>query len=213
MTSFLALVAALAALGCTWSGGTHAARAGTGALPESISTTRQAAPVQDTTQDTTSTAVIGPQGGTIQIAGVASVTFPAGAFAKPVRIELVTTGTPQTEEGRTAWDVSIGPPSITAQRDMRIRFTQSLPQQPFTVRLSVPAVFLDRMPQGHLPRLFAYLSTGSAQESLDEYTPQAATFDPASRSVTARLTTAVIRDPDDEGTREVILLLASMPGR
>ncbi len=57
-------------------------------------------------QDSVATAVIPPEGGTVELQGVGRVIFLAGTFDVPQLVTVFTTNTPETKEGRVTWDVS-----------------------------------------------------------------------------------------------------------
>lgn len=197
------------ALGCT--------PADTGARNEAL--------LAQEAQDSVATAVIPPEGGTIELRGVAHVIFPRRVFDAPQSVTVRTTNFPGTEEGQVDYFFHGGgppPPSMPFLHDPARDFpppalsfdirisTDARPASGFTVVLTVPEAYLNALPPDHTPQVFAKVETGGPSESHHTYSLMASHFDSETKLVRAEVwKEAAWRDP--EGGFVVILLLAARP--
>lgn len=186
---------------------------------------RNEASLAQEAQDSVATAVIPPEGGTIELRGVAHVIFPRRVFDAPQSVTVWTTNFPGTEEGQMDYFLHGGgppPPSMPflgdpardflpppLSFDIRIS-TDARPASGFTVVLTVPEAYLNALPSDHTPEVFAKVETGGPSESHHTYSLMASSFDSATELVRAEVwKEAAWRDP--EGRFVVILLLAARP--
>ncbi len=175
------------------------------------SNARKAASVRQAAQDSVATAVISPEGGTVELEGVAVVIFPAGAFDASQLVTVLTTNTPATEAGRVTWEVSVALPAPLPY-DVRINSGDVAPGTEFEAVLTVPDSYLNSLPTDHTPQVFAQMVEGGPHEDLDLYRVLASDFDPQAKVVRAQVPLRAVRLPRlDDGTIEVILLVASAP--
>ena len=155
------------------------------------------------------TGTISPGGGTVELEGVGRVVFPAAAFDAPRPVTVFTTNEPQTEAGRTTWDVSVGPPELPLPFDVRINSGNASPATEFEVALTVPSALLGSLPPDHTPRVFAQILHGGSQEDLDHYVVLDSDFDSAANVVRATVPLEAIRPPGPDGMFEVIVIVGS----
>lgn len=145
---------------------------------------------------------------------VGEVIFPAGAFATPQLVTMSITNTPQTQEGRVTWDVSVGPPATPLPYDVRINTGSVMPTRGFEAVLRVPDTYLSALPPNHTPQVFAQIVGSGAQENLDLYRKLPSVFDPTTKLVRAQVPLRAIGPPRvDDGTIAAILLVGSSPAR
>jgi len=171
---------------------------------------RNAAAVAQRAQDSVATAVISPEGGTVELEGVAVVIFPAGAFEAPQEVSVTTTNAPQTEEGRVRWDLSMGPPAPLPY-DVRINSGNVAPATGFEVVLTVPDSYLNTLPANRTPYVFAQIVSGGAMEDLDLYEVVVDShFDPAANVVRATVPLEAIRPPGPDGMFQIIVLVGTV---
>ncbi len=171
---------------------------------------RNAAAVAQEAQDSVATNVISPDGGTIELKGVAVVIFPAGAFEAPQEVSVSTTNAPQTEGGRVRWDVSVGPPAPLPY-DVRINSGNVAPATSFEIVLTVPDSYLNTLPANRTPYVFAQMVSGGAMEDLDLYERVVGSrFDEVAKVVRAAVPTSAVRPPGPDGTFEVISLVGAI---
>ncbi len=160
-------------------------------------------------QDSVVSAVISPDGGTIELKGVAVVIFPAGAFEALQEVRVSTTNAPQTEEGRVRWDVSMGPPAPLPY-DVRINSGNVAPATSFEIVLTVPDSYLNTLPANRTPYVFAQIVSGGAMEDLDLYEVLDSDFDPAANVVRATVPLEAIRPPGPDGMFQIIVLVGTV---
>ncbi len=173
------------------------------------SNARNAAAATQEAQDSAATAVISPDGGTIELKGVAVVIFPAGAFEAPQEVRVSTTNAPQTEAGRVKWDVSVGPPAPMPY-DVRINSGNLAPATSFEIVLTVPDSYLNTLPANRTPYVFAQIVSGGAMEDLDHYEVLDSDFDPAANMVRATVPLEAIRPPGPDGMFQIIVLVGTV---
>ncbi len=172
-----------------------------------------AASVTLQTQDSVVSAVISPDGGTIELKGVAVVIFPARVFEAPQEVRVSTTNTPQTEAGRITWDVSVGPPA-SMPYDVRINSGNVAPATSFEIILTVPDSYLNTVPANRTPYVFAQIVSGGLQEDLDHYQVLVdSDFDPTSNGVRATVPLEAIRPPGPDGLFWIFVLVGTIRNR
>ena len=170
---------------------------------------RDAPSVAQTDQDSIATAVISPAGGTVELTGVATVNFPAGAFTAPRPVSVSTTDTPQTEEARVRWDVSVGPPQPLSY-DVRINSGDVAPATSFEIVLTVPDSYVSSLPTNHSPQAFAQMVSGGAMEDLDLYEVLESEYDAVAKVIRAAVPAHATRPLRAGGTYEVIVLVGAV---
>ncbi len=158
-------------------------------------------------QDSAVSGIVGPEGGALELPGVARVTFPAGAFAAPERVVLAITDYPQSVEGVGMFRVSGGlRPSFPY--DVRIRFGGD-PVVRFEVTLAVPDEYLEPMPRdrGRL-QVGALVGGGGGMEDLENYILLKTEYDTAAAVLRVIVPLSLVRAPDTpDEPYEVILLI------
>ncbi len=186
---------------------------------------RTRGPLTQGTQDSVVTAVVPPEGGTVELRGVAQVIFPPQAFEAPELVRIWTTNFPGTEAGQMDYFLHGGGPPPQSRpflanpaRDVPppalpydIRISgDAAPATGFQVILTVPEAYLSSLPPDHTPQVFAKVETGGPSESHHTYSMMASGFDPGAQLVRAKVWTGAIwRDPD--GGFVVTLLVAARP--
>lgn len=153
--------------------------------------------------DSVATAMIGPEGGTIELPGVAAVTFPPGAFDVPQQVTLRTTGAPATDQGRTSLDVGGAGLGPFLPYDVRVE-APTLPSTNIDVALQLPGAFVDSLPDGCHPRPLILRVGGGGGESLTMYLDVEALMDPVSNVL--RFTILEPWDPYGRGMLEEIVV-------
>lgn len=162
--------------------------------------------------DTIVTAVIPPEGGIIELEGVARANFPAGAFDAPQLVRVFTTNTPETEAAQINWNWSSDSPTPPLSYDVRINSGDVRPATVFEVVLTVPDEYLSEVPPGDTPHVFAQVVGGGRLENLDFYQVLASEFDAGAKEVRAQVPLHAVRPPRvDDGTIEVIVVVGSAP--
>ena len=162
------------------------------------------------TQDSVVIAAVPPDGGTVELRGVAVVIFPAGAFETPQEVRVSTTNFPQTERGRVKWDVSTGPPAPLTY-DVRINSGNVAPATDFEIVLTVPDSYLNTLPANRTPYVYAQIVSGGAMEDLDHYERvRSSRFDEVAKVVRAAVPPDAVRPPGADGTFQIILLVGSV---
>ena len=155
--------------------------------------------------DSVATAMIGPQGGTVELVGVAVVTFPSGAFPTPQRVTIRTTNEPETDQGRMSLDLGGAGLGPFLPYDVRVE-APLLPSTSIDVALQLPRGFLDALPKDCHPRAFIWRVGGGPAEELTVYVDVGAVLDPL-RSV-FRFTILEPWDPYGRGLLEQIVVVA-----
>ncbi len=159
---------------------------------------------------TMTTAVVSPGGGTVELAGVGTVTFPAGAFRSPRQVTLSATSSLVTQH----LHVRLGqwvPFTQSAPWELRINSGDAAPETPVTISLVVASEFLDSLPPDYKPGVFAQLVQGSEMDLIDSFVfifP--AVFDSSSNRISAELRANVFTDQrTPDGTFEAIVVVGS----
>ena len=157
-------------------------------------------------------AVIPTTGGSVELVGVATVTFPDGAFSSPRQVTLSATSMEETQDlyvmsGRM---LSFGP---RAPWELRINSGDASPQTPMTVALVVPTTLLDSLPADYEIAVLAQLLQSGGQDLLDNFVRVfTATFDSLSNTISAELSVNVFTDQRTaDDTFEAIVVVGSGP--
>lgn len=160
--------------------------------------------------DTSVTAVVGPEGASVEIEGVVTLLFPVDAFDTSREVTLSVTDAPSSEEERTRWDVSSGPPP-PMPHDIRIHFGPEAPATAFEVVVAVPNTYLRAVPDDRRPHLFARVVSGGDMEDLDLYEPVVeSSFDAQDQVVRATVPASAVRPAGADGVVSAILLVGTL---
>ncbi len=173
------------------------------------SNARNAASVRQAAQDSVATAVISPEGGTVELEGFATVIFPPRAFdaARPVAVAVVT-----SPEQQQRYNRDVPPRGRPLPYHIVVRTGRTAPATGFQVVIHVPGPFLDSLPPDHSVHIFAQIVGGGPAEALDDFDPLRSDFDRGAKVVRARVPLRAVRPPRlDDGTVETILLVGSRP--
>ncbi len=156
---------------------------------------------------TMTTAVVSPGGGTVELAGVGTVTFPAGAFRSPRQVTLSATSSLVTQH----LHVRLGqwvPFTQSAPWELRINSGDAAPETPVTISLVVPSEFLDSLPPDYKSGVFAQLVQASEMDLIDSFVfifP--AVFDSSSNRISAELRDVFTNQRMPDGTFEAIVVV------
>lgn len=161
--------------------------------------------------DSSVTAVVPEEGATVTLAGVGRVVFPPGAFPDSQQVTVYISGAPQTEEGRTRWDVSVGSPH-PASYDVRISTGDRAPRDSLEVTLRVPDQYIRTLSDGRAPHAFARVVSGGEMEDLDLYEVLESDFDDGRGELRVVVPPEVVR-PGSGSTGFLIILLVGSVGR
>ena len=155
------------------------------------------------------TAVVPPGGGTVELAGVGGVTFPAGAFRSPRQVTLSAASALETQQLHASHGGWV-PFTQCAPWELRINSGDVAPDKPVRVSLVVPSAFLDSLPSDGEPLVFARLLQESELDLIDSFVlifP--ASFDSSSNKITAELDAAFTDQRTPDGTFEAIVVVGS----
>lgn len=156
---------------------------------------------------TMTTAVVSPGGGTVELAGVGGVTFPAGAFRAPRQVTLSARNAAETHELYVQEGLYL-PFDLNGAWELRINSGDVAPETPVRVSLVVPSAFLDSLPSDREPMVFARLLQESELDRIDSFVlifP--ASFDSSSNKITAELDAAFTDQRTPDGTFEAIVVV------
>ncbi len=154
---------------------------------------------------------VSSQGGTVTLPGVASVTFPAGAFATSQTVQIAATSSPETNEDfvRSGDIFSAGP---RFSSEVRINTGNIASQTDFTVDINVPDSFLASLPQGSEIQLFAQIFQQGGEETLDSFELFPSVYDQAKKILRTILPReAFTNGRTSDGTYEAIVVLSTTP--
>ncbi len=155
-------------------------------------------------------AVIPPGGGTIGLAGYATVVFAPGTFTWPQLATVEKTSSSATAQA-FADSAEIFQPGSTPGYEIRINTGLSKPQVPVQVTVVVPADFA--IPAGSRVEAFAQFWQQDELDALDSFELIPSTFDEPTRAVTLTLPPAAFTSQRrGDGTFEAIITLAATPG-
>jgi len=154
-------------------------------------------------------AIIPSEGGSATLENVASATFPAGAFSQKTYVRVTQTKS-EDLDALFRDTAAIYAPLPTTGEQIHIN-TDMLPpiSDSVMVQVRVPDGLLASTPPGYAVRLFAQVRQGSADHSYDGFEIFPSVYDPATRTLTTHLPTAVFSDGRTAGSeQEAVLVLA-----
>lgn len=172
--------------------------------PDAASVTRQAA-------DSVATAVIRPDGGTLELAGFATVIFPAGAFAAPREVTVEATSEPSERV-----TFRFGYRSPPAAHEIRVTTGETPPRTGIEVALNVPEAFLNELPPDRTVDLYVRaIGGGPDEERIDEYVRLPSEFDAEAKVVRAEVSNRFFArfrgpggsDPGRSRRNEVVIMI------
>ena len=158
---------------------------------------------------TVTVAVVSPGGGTVELGGVGTVTFPAGAFRAPRQVTLSARNAAETHELYVREGLYL-PFDLHGAWELRINSGDVAPDTPVRVSLVVPSAFLDSLPSDGEPLVFARLLQESELDLIDSFVlifP--ASFDSSSNKITAELDASFTYQRTPDGTFEAIVVVGS----
>lgn len=170
------------------------------------------APLQAAPRDSAVTDTIGPQGGAVTLKGFATVTFPPAALSagSPVRVGAVLQDSPT----RAWFDAVTGDtlPVPLVRWEVRVSTGAVRPGQPVRVAVEPPAAWLQQLPAGWTPWLYARLVTGGSEEAQDDFSPVESHWSPGSSAVAATLAPDYFDDLRVErGVWYAVLVVGAVP--
>ncbi len=143
---------------------------------------------------TVTTAVVPPGGGTVELADVGTVTFPAGAFRSPRQVTLSATSALETQQLHASHGGWV-PFTQSALWELRINSGDAPPDTPVTVSLVVPSEFLDSLPPDREPAVVSLLVQGSELDLIHSFVEiYPAVFDSSSNRISTELRANVFTD-------------------
>ncbi len=155
------------------------------------------------------TAVVPPGGGTVELVGVGTVTFPAGAFRSPRQVTLSATSALETQQLHTSYGGWV-PFTQSAQWELRINSGDAPPETPVTVSLVVPSEFLDSLPPDREPDVFTLAVQGSELDLIESFAGIRSAFDSSSNRISIELRANVFTDQrTSDSTFEAIVVVAA----
>ena len=159
---------------------------------------------------TVTTAVVSPSGGTVELGGVGTVTFPAGAFRSPRQVTLSAASALETQQLHASHGGWV-PFTQSAPWELRINSGDAAPEIPVTVSLVVPSEFLDSLPPDREPAVFALLVQGSELDLIHSFVEIfPAVFDSSSNRISTELSANVFTDQrTSDSTFEVIVVVVA----
>ncbi len=173
--------------------------------PQSTPEVEQASTVASLQQgaDSTITAMIPPDGGTVELAGFATVIFPAGAFDSPREVTVAATNDPG-EDIFFRFDVGTG----SVDHEIRIFTGSESPAVPIDVSLTVPQEFLDQVPTDKAPVTLVKTRSVRPLEVNFEYQLLESDYDEKRHTTRARLLPMFFAE-HQPGEMQVILRISS----
>ncbi len=126
--------------------------------------------------DSVVSSLVPPEGGTVELPGFATVTFPSGAFESPRDVTVAATSKPE-ESGLFGLSVGLHTPD----HELRILAGSRRPSEAIQVAVKVPEVFLNQVPADRVPVLFARERYSSPSETVDDYFRLESAFDEGRR--------------------------------
>jgi murein DD-endopeptidase MepM/ murein hydrolase activator NlpD len=146
-------------------------------------------------------------GGSINLNGMALITFPNGAFAATNTVRVSVSNSPAVHEDFSA--TAEGP---RLPYEIRINSGSTPPAGAFDVSINVPESFASSVASDHQLEIFAQpLETGTI-EALGHFHGFASTFDAGTRTLSATLPAeAFTNESSGDGSYEAILIVADIP--
>ena len=158
--------------------------------------------------DSVVTGVIPPEGGTLELPGFATVTFPSGTFESPRDVTVAATNKPG-EKG--FFRVSVGLPTV--EHEVRVLTGSRRPSEAIQVAVKVPEVFLNQVPANRLPVLFARERYSSPSETVDDYYRLESEFDEGRRFLIAEVEPRHFQEYETGKGLQAVLMISSAPRR
>jgi len=160
-----------------------------------------------------SIAEIGPAGGTVELEGVAAVTFPAGSFLQPTTVSVVRATDPQVGSifDETSVLFRVGP---RLEYEVLINAgPQPILSSDIQLELAIPQSYLDSLPGGSSLDVFALLTSGNAQDQYDYFELFPGEFDSSTNVLSVTLPTQVFANTRNaSGLYEATIVVAPTPG-
>ncbi|HEV8342197.1 MAG TPA: hypothetical protein VGR30_07485 [Candidatus Binatia bacterium] len=145
-------------------------------------------------------------GGSVNLNGLALVTFPKGAFSGAQTVTVTATNSPAVHEDFSA--TAEGP---RLPYEIRIKLGNVPPSTPFDVILNVPQSFVTSLPQNYQLEIFAQPIEFSKTETLGHFNGYASTFDSATNTLRATVPPTAFNDDAPDETFEAILIVGAIP--
>lgn len=146
------------------------------------------------------------QGGTINLNGLASVSFPKGSFPSAQTVTVTAASSTDTHEAFSA--TAEGP---RLPYEVVIKLGNVPPATSFDVILNVPHSFVASLPQSYQLEIFAQPIELSKTETLGHFHGYASTFDPASSTLHTTLPPTAFNDDGPAYTFQAILIVGAIP--
>lgn len=162
------------------------------------------APAEGVGRPAYTTAIIGADGGTVRLEGLASAEFPAGAFDRPRPVSIIVTDKPH-DPGLLKF--SLLSPFVALPYEIRVSAGHEAPQADFVLNLVLPVEFRAKVDTLGAPRVGVLGETGGSMETLLEYLPASTTYDAASGTVRATIDTYGFRHYLLRPRREAIVVV------
>lgn len=157
-----------------------------------------------------SAVTITPQGGTVNLDGIASVTFPPGAFQTDNQVILWVTGSPQAQENYSlAMAVYDAGPRLPYEVRINCGPTQPLTDS-FRVNIFVPDGFVGSLPPGLEIAALAQVYQGGGLAVIDHFEFVGSTFESTDRTLHMTLPWWIFTDKrNPEKTFESVIICGS----
>lgn len=153
------------------------------------------------------TEIIPPEGGTVNLNGLASVTFPNGAFTFSNTVKVSASNSPATQEDFSA--TAEGP---RLPYEIRINAGDVPPVTSFDVVFNVPESFANSIAPDHQLEIFAQPIESGEIEALGHFRGFPSVFDSVNNSVRATLPPeAFTNESSLDGSYEAILIVGDIP--
>jgi hypothetical protein len=132
------------------------------------------------------TGVITPNGGTISIPGLATITFPAGAFLFDTSVNVSITQAAETQED---FDITTAILSADSRLPFEVRINSGsvASSTTFQVTVQVPGSFLSQLPNNAQLQVFAQIFEDGGEETLDSFELFPSSFDAVTKNIQVTL--------------------------
>jgi hypothetical protein len=158
-----------------------------------------------------STTAVTPQGGTVNLNGITSVTFPAGAFSTDNTIIVYVSSDAKTREDfRISTLMYDAGPS--AEYEIRINTGVNSSDSSFEMEISVPETLVNLVNSGYELQVFVRIYQTGGLAPLDNFTAFPSTYEPLSHSLRLRLPPwALTNKRNQDVTYEAIVIIGTTP--
>ena len=161
----------------------------------------------DLTYGQTVTCIIPPEGGTCDLPGFVSVTFPRGAFIVRIPVTVSVTNFPETRE---VLDITVGNPRLPYE--IRINSGNVAPVTSVDVMFNVPDQLTASVPPDQRLQVFAQIYDAGKEEILDHFHDFPSTFDPVTKKADANLPMHAFSNRRQlDLTYEAIVIMGAIP--